>query len=123
VKESGELTTVKIRYKTPEGARSKLLSRVVTDAHDDLASMSADFRWAAAIAGVGMMLRESPYRGNLSWKQVQAMAEAAVGPDEARGRPVPPASGRLGTWPCRNSSFSSSSSSTSPCGWRSPTRS
>jgi Ca-activated chloride channel family protein len=81
MKPSGELLTVKIRYKTPDGTRSKLLARVVTDAHDDLARMPADFRWATAIAGFGMMLRDSPYRGNLSWNQVQAMAEAAVGPD------------------------------------------
>jgi Ca-activated chloride channel family protein len=43
--------------------------------------MSNDFRWAAAIAGFGMMLRESPHRANLSWKQVQSLAEGALGED------------------------------------------
>ena len=28
-----------------------------------------------------MLLRESPYRGNLSWQQVQSLAEGAVGGD------------------------------------------
>jgi Ca-activated chloride channel homolog len=43
--------------------------------------MPADFRWAAAIAGFGMLLRESPLRGNLTWQQVQATAERAMGDD------------------------------------------
>jgi Ca-activated chloride channel family protein len=61
--------------------QSRLLSRAVANADSTLATMPADFRWAAAIAGFGMLLRESPYRGTLTWKQVQAMAERAVGDD------------------------------------------
>jgi Ca-activated chloride channel family protein len=80
---AGELLTIKIRYKAPAGTTSKLLSRIVTtsSAHDALATTSNDYRWAAAIAGLGMLLRESPYRGNLSWQQVQSLAEGAVGSD------------------------------------------
>jgi Ca-activated chloride channel homolog len=78
-----ELMTVKVRYKAPDGAKSKLLSRPVagSSAQSELAQTSIDFRWAAAIAGFGMLLRESPYRGNLSWAQVHALAEGAVGRD------------------------------------------
>jgi Ca-activated chloride channel family protein len=80
---AGELLTIKVRYKEPDGTTSKLLSRTVTtsSARAALASTSNDYRWAAAIAGFGMMLRESPYRGNLSWQQVFALAEGAVGRD------------------------------------------
>lgn len=78
---TGELMTVKIRYKQPDGKTSKLLSRSVANQTVELAKTSADLRWATAIAGFGMLLRESPHRGNLSWKQVQAMAEAAIGTD------------------------------------------
>ena len=78
-----ELLTIKVRYKAPDGTASKLLSRVVTTSsvHQTLATTSSDYRWAAAIAGFGMLLRESPYRGNLSWQQVQSLAEGAVGRD------------------------------------------
>jgi Ca-activated chloride channel family protein len=78
-----ELLTIKVRYKAPDGDTSKLLSRVVrtASAHDALATTSIDYRWAAAIAGFGMMLRASPYRGNLSWQQVQSLAEGALGKD------------------------------------------
>ncbi|MGE0399358.1 MAG: von Willebrand factor type A domain-containing protein [Kofleriaceae bacterium] len=78
---TGELMTVKIRYKQPDGKTSKLLSRSVANQTVELAKTSADLRWATAIAGFGMLLRDSPHRGNLSWKQVQTMAEGAVGTD------------------------------------------
>jgi Ca-activated chloride channel homolog len=80
---AGELLTIKVRYKAPAGTTSKLLSRTVTtsSAHEALATTSNDYRWATAIAGLGMLLRDSPYRGNLSWQQVQSLAEGAVGRD------------------------------------------
>lgn len=78
---SGELMTVKIRYKAPNADQSKLLSRPVKNESVAIAQASTDVRWAAAIASFGMMLRESPNRGNLSWKQVEAMAKAAIGSD------------------------------------------
>ncbi|MBL9019265.1 MAG: VWA domain-containing protein [Myxococcales bacterium] len=78
---SQELLTVKIRYKEPDGKTSKLLSRPLANTKVELAKTSADLRWAAAMAGFGMMLRESPHRGNLNWVQVQAMAKGAVGTD------------------------------------------
>ncbi len=82
---SGELMTIKIRYKAPDGNESKLLSRAVPGdaARTDLDDTSVDYRWAAAIAAFGMALRESPYRGNMSWSQIRALAAAAVGRDAA----------------------------------------
>ena len=78
---TGEMMTVKIRYKQPDGKTSKLLSRAVPNQTVEYAKTPVDLRWATAIAGFGMLLRDSPHRGNLSWTQVQAMAEGAVGTD------------------------------------------
>jgi len=78
---SGELLTVKIRYKAPDANTSKLLSRPVKGTPPELAKTSVDFRWAVAISSLGMMLRESPNRGNLTWAQVKSLAEGAVGSD------------------------------------------
>ncbi len=80
---NGELMTVKVRYKAPNENKSKLLERAVKGTGEpSLAKMSSDFRWAAAIAGFGMMLRDSPHRANLTWKQVQSLAEGALGEDK-----------------------------------------
>jgi Ca-activated chloride channel family protein len=78
---SGELMTVKVRYKAPSDSKSKLLERAVKGTAGELSKMPSDFRWAAAIAGFGMMLRDSPHRANLTWKQVQSLAEGALGDD------------------------------------------
>ena len=82
VQNTGELMTVKVRYKAPDANTSKLLERAVKGTPGELAKMSNDFRWAAAIAGFGMMLRDSPHRSNLTWKQVQSLAEGALGEDK-----------------------------------------
>jgi Ca-activated chloride channel homolog len=78
---SQELMTIKLRYKEPTGHTSKLLSHVVVDRAAALESMSVDFRWASAVAGFGMLLRDSPERGSLSWSMVSSLAQRAVGPD------------------------------------------
>ncbi len=77
---TSEMMTVKVRYKAPLGDVSKLMQRTV-DANVPPNQMSADFRWAAAVAGYGMMLRETPQRGALQWPQVRALAASAVGKD------------------------------------------
>ncbi|NVB80614.1 MAG: DUF3520 domain-containing protein [Kofleriaceae bacterium] len=78
---STELMTVKVRYKAPTGDASKLLSQVVQNASVSLERTSIDFRWAMAVAGFGMLLRESPERGSLSWPQVLTLAKSSLGKD------------------------------------------
>ena len=76
-----ELMYVKIRYKDPDGTRSKLLERAVADR---ARSPSADFRFAAAVAGFGMLLRDSEYAGDLTLDDVVTLAEKGQG-DDPRG--------------------------------------
>jgi Ca-activated chloride channel family protein len=80
---ANELMTIKLRYKAPADSQSKLLSRVVDreQIRKDLQSTSIDYKWTAAIAGFGMLLRDSPHRGNLTWQQVQGLAMAGKGVD------------------------------------------
>jgi len=74
---AGEWLTVKIRYKPPTGARSLLLSHVVRGE----VRPSENFRWAAAVAGVGMLLRNSAHKGNCSWPALLDLARGARGRD------------------------------------------
>jgi Ca-activated chloride channel family protein len=69
---------VKLRYKKPSGSDSRLLTHVVRDRISD---PSTDFRFAAAVAEFGMMLRDSPYRGKATFEQVLSLAEAGRGAD------------------------------------------
>jgi Ca-activated chloride channel family protein len=76
-----ELMFVKVRYKDPDGARSKLLERAVADR---VRSPTADLRFAAAVAGFGMLLRGSEHAGDLTLSDVVKMAEEGKG-DDLRG--------------------------------------
>ena len=78
---AGELMYVKVRYKDPGAASSKLLAHAVPDRQR---SPSTDFRFATAVAGFGMLLRESAHAGDLVWDDVIGMAEGARG-DDPRG--------------------------------------
>ena len=73
-----ELMFVKVRYKDPEGTRSRLLQQPVADRPR---SPSSDFRFATAVAGFGMLLRESEHAGNLTLNDVVRLAEKGKGND------------------------------------------
>ncbi|MCC6910274.1 MAG: VWA domain-containing protein [Phycisphaerales bacterium] len=81
--ESGELCTVKLRYKQPDGVTSRYLEVPVRDGELDWRQASADFRWAAAVAAFGMTLRDSIGRGDADFDLALELAGEARGLDEA----------------------------------------
>jgi Ca-activated chloride channel family protein len=78
-KYSAELLTVKLRYKTPEIDSSVLMEIPVVDDGAIFHDASEDFRFAAGVAAFGMILRDSPYRGESSFTEVRSIAEQAQG--------------------------------------------
>jgi Ca-activated chloride channel family protein len=78
---TGELMTVKLRYKEPGGAESKPLNFGVVDTRAAYANASADFKFAAAVAEFGMLLRGSRYKGQASYDSAAQLARASVGAD------------------------------------------
>ncbi|MBL8794569.1 MAG: VWA domain-containing protein, partial [Planctomycetia bacterium] len=82
--DSDELMTVKIRYKAPLGQTSKLLEAPVEDAGKKFDEASADFRFAAAVAAFGRILRDKPENAGINLGGVREIAESAKGAD-ARG--------------------------------------
>jgi Ca-activated chloride channel family protein len=77
---SGELMNVNIRYKRPDGEQSVLLSHAVRAPARD-ARPSDDFRFAAAVAQFGMLLRASEHRGRSSVDGVLRLARGSLGED------------------------------------------
>jgi Ca-activated chloride channel homolog len=78
---SAELLTVKFRYQRPEGSSSKLITRTLKDRDAAWQDATEDFRFAAAAAGFGLVLRGSRYRGDLDFDKVAALARGARGRD------------------------------------------
>ncbi len=80
--EKGELLTLKLRYKEPEGDTSKLLEFPIQHTVQAFDAASVDVRFAAAVAGYGMLLRGSPHCGNLTYEQVGLIAADSRGDDK-----------------------------------------
>ena len=79
---SGELLTVKLRYQRPEGTEpSRLIEVPVKDPGIAWPQASANFRWTAAVAGYGLLLRNSAHAGDLTWETIRRLASGAKGPD------------------------------------------
>jgi Ca-activated chloride channel family protein len=76
-----EVMNVKLRYKQPDGDKSSLLSFALKANPKPVAQLSDNFRFAAAVAGFGMLLRNSPFKGNSNYESVSALAKNAMGKD------------------------------------------
>ena len=70
-----ELFTVNVRYKEPEEDESKLNSYVCTVDNYN-AKGSDNLRWAAAVAGYGMYLKDSEYMGTTDKELILSLAKS-----------------------------------------------
>jgi Ca-activated chloride channel family protein len=75
---SGELMTVKLRYKEPDGDRSQLISVAVRDQSREL---TPNLGFAAAVAEFAMLLRGSEFKGQSTWESARALAKQYRGDD------------------------------------------
>lgn len=74
--DSGDLMTIKFRYKKPDGDKSLLLETPVPWSVADRGD--ADFRFAAAVAEWGLLLRNSEHKGSASYSKVLDLASGSV---------------------------------------------
>ncbi|GAB5553786.1 MAG: VWA domain-containing protein [Saprospiraceae bacterium] len=79
---NNELMTVKLRYKQPDGATSTKLEHVQKAKPQELAKTSDNFRWSAAVAEFGLLLRKSEFKGKSTFANVLELANGAKGKDE-----------------------------------------
>ncbi|MGB3509026.1 MAG: YfbK domain-containing protein, partial [Microcoleaceae cyanobacterium] len=76
-----ELMLVKLRYKEPKGTNSQLIKQPVVDKGVKFENASNDFKFSAAVAEYGMILRESEYKGDASLDEVLNLANQSKGVD------------------------------------------
>jgi Ca-activated chloride channel family protein len=75
------LLFVKLRYKAPADSVSRLLIGPVLAGDVGREDGSDDLRHAAAVAELGMLLRDSKFRGSASYDDVIGLARGARGID------------------------------------------
>ncbi len=78
---SAELCTVKLRYKPPQSDTSTLMEVPLSDERARFDDASEDFRFAAAVAGYGMLLRRSEHAKGFTWDALAEIAGGSVGAD------------------------------------------
>lgn len=81
VSNTDELLTIKFRYKKPKENKSILITKTIIDKHTALDLTSNNFRFSSAVAGFGLLLRDSKYKGNTSFKMIENLATSAKGKD------------------------------------------
>lgn len=79
---SDEMLTLKVRYKFPEEDQSRLMTQAVADSGFSFEKASKNFRFSAAVAGFGMLLRKSAFKGDMNYGKVIRIARNARGKDE-----------------------------------------
>jgi Ca-activated chloride channel family protein len=78
---SNELFTLNVRYKEPDSDTSQLETYVCTT-NDYSKNGSDNLRWAAAVAGFGLILRDSEYKGDADADNILNLAESALDNDD-----------------------------------------
>lgn len=79
---SSELMNVKLRYKDPDGEDSKLIIHPLKDTPLKIDETSDNFRWSAAVAAFGMQLRDSDFKGDMTYSTIYELAKSSRGSDE-----------------------------------------
>jgi Ca-activated chloride channel homolog len=78
---SNESFTVKLRYKRPDGDNSRPLEYGVVDEGHSFAQASDDLKFASAVAGFGMLLRDAADKGSMTYPGVLEIAESTLAKD------------------------------------------
>jgi len=78
---SAELLTVKLRYKKPDGNSSTLYEKSIKGKLTGKQLQSSSFRFSAAVAEFGLILRDSEFKGNANIEGVISLAQTGRGED------------------------------------------
>jgi hypothetical protein len=76
--DDGELATVKVRYKDPDGDSSRLITRVLANRAGPL---TPNVGFASAVAEFGLLLKDSAHRGSASFAATLSRARSFRGAD------------------------------------------
>ncbi|HOS39960.1 MAG TPA: VWA domain-containing protein [Spirochaetota bacterium] len=76
-----ELMQIKFRYKRPKEEQSVLMTHAVLNRPVPAAKTSDNFRFSAAVAEWGLLLKASEHKGRASLDDVQRLASGSIGVD------------------------------------------
>ena len=78
---SAEVLTVKLRYKQPDGDTSTKVEFVLDETDQHWNQADPDFQFVSAVAGFGMLLRDSEHKGGTTFDLILELAQSGQGED------------------------------------------
>ena len=84
ISHSSELAHLRLRYKAPGGAKSKLIEQVIStkDIETQLSNMSDRYKFSAAVASFGQLLRGGKHTHDFDFDDVLTLARKSRGDDD-----------------------------------------
>ncbi len=82
VVKSEYMMVVKLRYKEPDGNESKLITQRIKQNDIKASQLSENFKFAASVVELGLLLRDSKFKANASYKHVVELAKESKGTDD-----------------------------------------
>ncbi|WP_276132097.1 YfbK domain-containing protein [Polluticoccus soli] len=82
VNHSGELATIKFRYKRPNANTSQEMVHTITNSTKHLMLSTDNIRLASSVAMFGMLLKDSKYKGASTYDAALRLAESSRGKDK-----------------------------------------
>lgn len=79
---SNEIMTIKFRYKPPKSDKSIKIEHAITNTLTEINATSNNFRFSASVAGFGMLLRDSKFKGSATYDMILKLAKNSKGDDE-----------------------------------------
>lgn len=77
-----EVLTLKLRYKPIDSDKSILISETVKSDNKEFENTSDNFRFSAAVASFGMLLRKSKFKGSSDYNLPYILARESLGDDK-----------------------------------------
>ncbi|MBN2699652.1 MAG: von Willebrand factor type A domain-containing protein [Bacteroidales bacterium] len=74
---SGSFGSMEFRYKKPGEDQSRLISLPFDNSRSSFESASENMRFAASVAGLGLLLKDSEYKGSVSFNRVREWGDQA----------------------------------------------
>jgi Ca-activated chloride channel family protein len=78
---TGQIATLRLRYQEPRGSASRLITAAAIDQGKSAYAATPDLQFAAAVAELGMLLRDSPHKGTATFADALNLARRARGSD------------------------------------------
>ena len=72
-----QFATFNFRYKKPGETQSRLITHFITTPPKQIAESSENMRFAASVAGFGLLMKESAYKGTFKKKMILDLAKNA----------------------------------------------